>query len=419
MLEQHQLRIEDAAASFVGRLRRIHRLTAWGRRFAFWRLPALDVVMPSNGIWRRDDVFSNVHASSAYRDLTNQLFHEDFRDREQGVQVEGVSADAVELVEQNFIPFRRYKHRPQGLDVDKVYWGSTSAPDDFISTYMAGAVLTKGKQFFSLNYSVLEGKSYITRIRPLINEDVRLVRIGRRRGQYRYVWRPQPGWGDGDAKPRIEYFLAHEVARFEYPESERVGRATMRKVLGLMREDDELMARMQVAAYATANPNDRRTVAERARRLNISRLVERATRAGWRISASWGGLHGMELTQTSTTAFYSAYAEAKYRRWVAAYRESMCEQFTQQVVKSLLSQNGLPLAGARLVPHGLRSSNEWEHVRQQLITAQMSPDDALALVYPSLKKSAERAATAGATADTTESTDDAHEERPEEKSIDD
>ena len=41
-----------------------------------------------------------------------------------------------------------------------------------------------------------------------------------------------------------------------------------------MKADDDQMARMQAAALASANVDDRRTWAERARRLNMPALIQ-------------------------------------------------------------------------------------------------------------------------------------------------
>ena len=149
MLEAQQLLIEDAVAALLGRtaLAVGRAASSIRKKLAFWQLPSRELLVPA-GIWRPDDVHSNAFAAASYRDLTALLFHEDYRDRDQGADIEGGSDDAVELASQNFVAFRRYGSRPQQLDQGRVYCGQSLDPHGFISDYIAGPVLIGGRRCF-------------------------------------------------------------------------------------------------------------------------------------------------------------------------------------------------------------------------------------------------------------------------------
>jgi hypothetical protein len=336
------------------------------------------MLLPS-GIYRRDDIFSNAHASGSYHDLTAQLFRESPRDTPEGIGIAGDDERAVELAEQNFI---KYRPRPRQLNVDRVY-GRGGRPESFLSEDIAGPLLLSGSRHYRIAFEAIAGHTYITSIRHLDSRDLRKVRIGSRRGQYRFVRRPQSVLDDLK-RTRIEYLPSAEVIRFEYPDGERAAKRTMREVKTLMRREDELMAKMQAAAIAGAATNNRSTWAERARRLDISQLLKKSRHTGWRISSLFGGLRLIELTHTPTTEFFSVYAEVSYRLWLARFRESVCRQFSEQVVARMLERNAIRGDGARAVPVHLRSSEEWMSLLQRLQLGDLSVKQVQVILYPQL-----------------------------------
>jgi hypothetical protein len=118
MLEAQQLRIEETSARIGAALMLLLRRTL--RRImplAFWRVPSLEMLLPS-GIFQRNDIFANSNASGSYHDLTAQFFRENPGSNKEGMGISGDDDRAVELAEQNFI---MYRPRPAQLDVDRVY----------------------------------------------------------------------------------------------------------------------------------------------------------------------------------------------------------------------------------------------------------------------------------------------------------
>ncbi|KKK63216.1 hypothetical protein LCGC14_2996510, partial [marine sediment metagenome] len=340
MFEVQQLKLEEGLKGVVAAAMTVaERIRKRLRKLAFW-----DYSRVRDG---REPLFldkvtlGSMSLNRALEDVRLLMFSENRADSNGELfDVEGSRQEARQFVQQNFFKDRS---GPPEVRSWNIYGHGVSSIEYFLGRWVTEILQARGRAFFRLHWETIEGRTYVARLNHVPDEDLRRVRMGRNRGQYRSVIRDR--YGVDRNPPRVEYLVPDKVALFalQPPFAKTPGRSRLKQAQRLARREMKLMDAMLAASHASAYPDDHRWWVERARWLTSARLQTDMNRLGLRIGSIMGDSATMSIgtmTGTPMTSFYEVYDMLSFRWRVATLRESLLRQFNEQVVGRLLTRNG-------------------------------------------------------------------------------